>query len=281
MTVCILGAGELGGAIAHALARGGQVQRILLIDANGGVAAGKALDIRQSGAIEGCHADLAGTDDFTRVAGSAVCVVADRAGGAAAEWQGDEALAMLTRLAPYIGSAPFVLAGAAQADLLMALAREGRIARERLIGSAPVAFAAAVAAVVAAEARCSPSEVTLTVLGVPPAGLVVPWSEASIGGYALERTLSQVQLARLEARAARLWPPGPFALGLAAARVVGAAATSARRAYSVLTVLGGEFGVRGRAGTLPVLLSPSGIAHARIPTLNPRERVQLETSLGR
>ena len=70
MTVCILGAGELGGAIAHALARGGQVQRILLIDANGGVAAGKALDIRQSGAIEGCHADLAGTDDFTRVAGS-------------------------------------------------------------------------------------------------------------------------------------------------------------------------------------------------------------------
>ena len=41
----------------------------------------------------------------------------------------------------------------------------------------------------------------LTTLGTPPAGFVVPWSEASIGGYALDRMLSQVQLTRVEARA--------------------------------------------------------------------------------
>ena len=48
---------------------------------------------------------------------------------------------------------------------------------------------------------------------------------------------------------------------------------------SVLTVLGGEFGVRDRAGVLPCLLTPSGIAHVRLPDLNTRERVQLETAL--
>jgi hypothetical protein len=48
----------------------------------------------------------------------------------------------------------------------------------------------------------------------------------------------------------------------------------------VLTVLGGEFGVRGRVGTLPALLAPTGIVHARVPTLNTRERVQLETILS-
>jgi hypothetical protein len=63
------------------------------------------------------------------------------------------------------------------------------------------------------EAQCGPEEVSVTVLGTRPAGFVVLWSEASIGGYALERVLTQVQLARLEARCARLWPPGPFALG--------------------------------------------------------------------
>jgi malate/lactate dehydrogenase len=133
---------------------------------------------------------------------------------------------------------------------------------------------------VALEARCSPSEVELTVLGTPPSGFVVPWSEASIGGYSLERVLSQVELARIEARAARLWPPGPFALGLAAARVTEAMVRHSRRAFSVLTVLGGEFGVRGRVGALPVTLSPAGIATARVPTLNTRERVRLETALG-
>ena len=61
-TVAILGAGELGGAIAHALAARGSVSRVLLIDPHGQVAAGKALDIQQAGAITGFHTRLEGTD---------------------------------------------------------------------------------------------------------------------------------------------------------------------------------------------------------------------------
>jgi malate/lactate dehydrogenase len=118
------------------------------------------------------------------------------------------------------------------------------------------------------------------VLGAPPSGFVVPWSEASIGGYALERVLTQVQIRSVEARVARLWPPGPQALGTAAARVAEAIVTSSRRASGVLTVLGGEFGVRNRVGVLPCLLGPDGIAEVRMPILNARERVQLETVLG-
>jgi malate dehydrogenase len=279
-TVCIIGAGELGGAVAHALARGRQAGRVVLVDTEGSVASGKALDIQQSGVIEGSHTRLSGTDDFTRVIGCDVCVVADRVRPPAAEWQGDEGFAMIGRLAPFLADAPIVLAGPSPSELLVRLVREGSIRRERLIGSAPEALASAITAIVAMEARCSPSEVGLTVLGVPPAGFVVPWSEASIAGYSLERVLSQIQLTRLQARVPRLWPPGPFALGLAAARVVEAALTSSRRAFSIVAVLGGEFGVRGRAGTLPALLSTTGIVHARVPTLNTRERVQLETALG-
>jgi len=66
----------------------------------------------------------------------------------------------------------------------------------------------------------------------------------------------------------------------APAEHIDALLTSSRRTFSVLSVLGGEFGVRGRVGALPALLSPTGIAHVRVPTLNTRERVQLETALG-
>jgi malate dehydrogenase len=279
-TVCIIGAGEIGGAVAHALARSERVSRVLLVDGEGTIAAGKALDIQQAGAVDGFHVRLDGTTDLSGAAGCAVHVVADRAGRPAAEWQGDDGLQMIVRLMTYAGEAPIVFAGAAQADLLRAAAREAHVARARLMGSSPEALISAARAVVAMEARCSPSEVDLTVLGTPPAGFVVPWSEASIGGYALERVLSQVQLARLDARIARLWPPGPFALGLAAARVASALVFHSRRAFSVLTVLGGEFGVRGRVGALPVHLSPAGITDTRVPTLNTRERVRLETALG-
>jgi malate dehydrogenase len=277
-TVCIIGAGELGGAVAQALARGRQVGRMALVDAAGNVASGKALDIQQSGAIEGFHTRLSGTDDFTRVTGCDVCVLADRVGPPASEWSGDEGLAMITRVAQLLGEAPIVFAGALQSELLRVMVGEGGVRRERLIGSAPEALASAIKAIVAMEARCAPAEINLTVLGAP-AGFVIPWSEASIAGYLLERVLSQVQLTRLEARIASLWPPGPYALGLAAARVTEAILTSSRRAFSVLTMLGGEFGVRGRVGTLPVLLSTTGIVQARVPILNTRERVQLENAL--
>jgi malate dehydrogenase len=278
-TVCIIGAGELGGAVADGLARSGRVSRVLLIDAAGSIASGKALDIQQSGAVKGFHTRLEGTDDTTRVAGCGVCVVADTAGRTPSEWQGEDGRAMLTRLAPFLADMPVVFAGASQAGLLELAAREVRIPRGRLIGSAPEALTSAVTAIVAMEAGCSPEEVRLTVLGSPP-GFVVPWSEASIGGYALERALTQVQLNRLQARAARLWPPGPYTLGLGAARVTEALLTSSRRAFSVLTMLGGEFGVRNRVGALPALLSTSGIVTTRVPTLSTRERVQLETALG-
>lgn len=278
-TICILGAGELGGAIAHALARGARVARVLLVDAAGNVAAGKALDIQQSGAIEGFPVRLDGTDDVTRVAGSAAMVIADRTGRPSREWEGEEGLGLLNRVVSFAATTPIVFAGTAQAGLMLTAAREAGVGRERLIGSAPDAFAAAVRAMVAIEAQCSPAEVSLDVLGVP-GRFVVLWSEASIGGRAVERVLTQAQLARLEARVARLWPPGPYALGLAAARVVEGIVESSRRAFSVLTVLGGEFGVRNRVGTLPALLSATGIVHARVPSLTTRERVQLETVLG-
>ena len=277
--VCILGAGELGGATAHALARGERVGRVLLIDEHGTMAAGKALDIQQAGAVEGFHTHVNGTADFTRVTGATVVVIADP-GRMSDEWSAETALSMISRLNGYAADAAIVFAGVAHADLILIAERDARFDRRLLLGSAPEALAAAIRSIVALEARSSPSEVMLSVLGTPPAGFVVPWSEASIGGYALERVLSQVQIRQIEARVARLWPPGPHALGAAAARVVEALVTSSRRPATVLTVLGGEFGVHGRVGALPCILGPTGIVDVRLPTLNARERVQLETALG-
>jgi malate dehydrogenase len=281
--VAIIGAGDLGGAVADALARRDRVGRVVLIDPAADAAAGKALDIQQSGAVLHSHTTLTATGDLSSVTGAAVCVIADRFGTApepaASEWQGEDGLSMLGRLVPYLSGVPIVFAGASQAELMLRAAREAGVARRRLIGSAPEAFASAVRAIVALEAQCSPREVTLAVLGVPPDGFVVPWGEASIGGYALERVLGQVQIARIQARALRLWPPGPYTLGAAAARTAEAVVTSSRQRISALTLLAGEFGARNRIGALPVLLNSHGIADVRIPELNTREYVQIQTAL--
>ena len=58
--VAIIGAGELGGSLAHVLARGNVARAIRLIDETGQVAAGKALDIAQAGPVENFSTELSG-----------------------------------------------------------------------------------------------------------------------------------------------------------------------------------------------------------------------------
>ena len=278
-TIAVLGAGDIGAACAQALALRDRTRRILLIDSAASGAAGKALDIQQAGAIAGFHTRLEATADETRAIGCAVLVVADRFAAGSPEWHGEEALALLRRVA-MSSDVPIVFAGATQARLMRSASQELRIAARRLIGSASEAFSSAVSAIIAMEARCSPADVSVAVLGAPPDAFVIPWSEASIGGYALERTITQVQLRRLEARAARLWPPGPYVLGAAAAQVIEGTLDAARRSFNVLTILEGEFGVRDQVAAVPALLAPHGVAHIRTPLLNRREQVQLDTALG-
>ena len=65
----ILGAGPLGAAIAHRLAERARVRRIVLLDAEASVAAGKALDLQQTMPIDG--ADVAITGSATLMSAAA------------------------------------------------------------------------------------------------------------------------------------------------------------------------------------------------------------------
>jgi malate/lactate dehydrogenase len=123
-TVAILGAGELGGAVAHAVASSGMARRVVLVDPLGQVAAGKALDIQQAGAITAFRTRLAGATDPTQAIGCHVCVVADRAGASSSEWRRDDGLEAVARLAHDTGRAPLVFAGTSQESLIQALVVE-------------------------------------------------------------------------------------------------------------------------------------------------------------
>ncbi|HVC18817.1 MAG TPA: hypothetical protein VNE16_01970 [Vicinamibacterales bacterium] len=279
LKVVIIGAGDLGGALAFTLARHDRVGEVRLVDAQAGIAAGKALDILQSGPIERFGTRVTASDDVGDVVGSDLVVIADRAGAAGGEWTGDEAVALLDRLAPLVPRAPIVCAGAAAAPLIEQGVSAGTVRRGRLFGSAPEALAASVRAMVALEINGSPDEVSLAVAGVPPAGFVVGWSDATIGGANVARVLTPPALARLTALVPRLWPPGPVALASAAARVADAIAVGSRRQVSCFVVLDGELGARRGLAALSVRLGPRGLEAVALPALSAHERTQLDNAI--
>src|SRR5213593_1255089 len=128
--VAIIGAGELGGTIAHQLSRRDLVRTITLIDGGGRAAAGKALDIAQAAPVEGFATQIAGGTDLSRAAGASVIVIADRLAGG--EWQGEEALTLLNRLKAIARHTVVLCAGATHRALVETGARELNIHRDRL-----------------------------------------------------------------------------------------------------------------------------------------------------
>ena len=278
--IAIIGAGTLGGALAHKLAGRGRVRAVRLIDPTSGVATGKALDIQQAGPIERFDTRITAAAEIDAVVGAAAVVVTGSADTPEEDWQGEAALALLDQVAGLTRRTPIVCAGASQGPLVANGVRQLGIDRQRIFGSAPEAFVSGLRALVALEAGLSPGEVVINLLGVPPAHPVVTWSSATISGYPLEDTLSPPQLARLRNRVEHLWPAGPFVLASAAARVVEALVVGGtRRTFACFVGQGAGEGPGARS--VGVVLGPGGIEEIRPATLSRLEQVGLENALAR
>jgi malate dehydrogenase len=72
--IALIGAGNIGGTLAH-LAAVKELGDVILFDIADGLPQGKALDIAESGPSEGFDAAMSGTSDYADIAGADVCIV--------------------------------------------------------------------------------------------------------------------------------------------------------------------------------------------------------------
>ena len=72
--ITLIGAGQIGGTLAHLIAIKGLAD-VVLFDVAAGIAKGKALDIAQSSPVEGFNVSLSGTDNYEDTKNSDVIIV--------------------------------------------------------------------------------------------------------------------------------------------------------------------------------------------------------------
>ena len=72
--IALIGAGNIGGTLAH-LAAVKELGDVIMFDIADGLPQGKALDIAESGPSEGFDANMSGTSDYADIAGVDVCIV--------------------------------------------------------------------------------------------------------------------------------------------------------------------------------------------------------------
>jgi malate dehydrogenase len=272
----ILGAGALGGALAHRLALRDRTREIRLIDESEAIARGKALDILQSSPVDGFSTQLTTSDSLAAAAGADVVIVADAARGDA-EHAGEAGLALMRRLVAIEGKAPLLFAGANQRTLMARVVSELHVSPGRVIGSAPGALQSAVRALAALDVNGSGVDVQLLLVGVPPRAAVIAWESATAYGQPISSAIPPHRLAAISSRLPGLWPPGPQALASAGSRVAEALAQGSRRRFCCFVAMQ-DTPLRQAVIAMPVVLARGGIERIVAPALSRQEQTQLENA---
>ena len=73
--ISLIGAGQIGGTLAHLIGIKELVQEVVLFDVASGLAKGKALDIAQSTSVDGYNVKFSGTDKYEDIKNSDVIII--------------------------------------------------------------------------------------------------------------------------------------------------------------------------------------------------------------
>jgi len=271
LTVVILGAGELGAALARRLAGRELARRIILVASDEGTARGKALDIQQSGPVDRFDTRLEGTADVAAIDAPDILVVAD----APEVEEGAGAADALTELIKKMKPRLVVVAVARPAASVEAALAAG-LAVDRAAGSAPVAVASAIQRRLAAALEVEASAVSLCLLGLPPDILVVPHASATVGGVPIEQLRPSAVRQAVQDVAGRT--PGPVALSAAAVRVIAALVAPRVSVLPVLARADAALGLGRATIALPRRIGGGRVGGTVEVALEPYERVALQNA---
>ena len=73
--ITLIGAGQIGGTLAHLIGLKKLVSEVVLFDVASGIAKGKALDIAQSSSVDGFDVRFSGTDNYENIKDSDVIII--------------------------------------------------------------------------------------------------------------------------------------------------------------------------------------------------------------
>jgi malate dehydrogenase len=277
--IALLGAGMIGGTLAH-LAAIREMGDIILFDIAEGVPQGKALDLAQAGPVEGYDVELKGTNDYADIAGADVCIVT--AGVARKPGMSrDDLLGINLKVMKAVGEgikthAPdsFVICITNPLDAMVwALCEFSGLPHERVVGMAGVLDSARFRHFLAEEFKVSVEDVTAFVLGghgdtmVPivqystVAGIPIPdlikmgWSTQERIDAIVQRTRSGGgEIVALLKTGSAYYAPATSAIAMAESFL-----KDKKRVLPAAANLTGQYGVDNLYVGVPVVIGAGGV----------------------
>ena len=297
--IALIGAGQIGGTLAH-LAALKELGDIVLFDIAEGTPQGKALDIAQSGPVEGFDASLKGANSYEDIAGADVCIVTagvPRKPGMSR----DDLLGINLKVMKSVGEgikahAPnaFVICITNPLDAMVWALREfSGLPHNKVVGMAGVLDAGRFRHFLSVEFNVSMKDVTAFVLGghgdtmVPlvrystVAGIPLP-DLVKMGWTTQEKLDGIVQRTRDGgAEIVGLLKPGSafYAPAASAIEMAEAYLKDQKRLLPCAAYVDGAYGLKGMYVGVPTILGAGGVERVVNITLNADEQAMMDKSI--
>jgi len=272
--VTIVGAGNVGATCAHWLASW-RVADLVLIDVVEGMPQGKALDLAQSGPVEGYDLTIAGTNDYADTAGSDVVVIT--AGLARKPGMSrDELLAANTKIVKtcaenavrHSPEAIFVVVSNPLDAMVYTAWKASGVAPRKIVGQAGVLDVARYKTFLAMELNCSVQDISALLIGGHGDDMVPLPRYTSVGGIPVTDLVPADRLAAIVERTRKgggeivsLLKTGSayYTPASASARMVESILRDQKRVMPCAAYCESEYGISGYFVGVPCMLGRSGV----------------------
>ncbi|MCD7058335.1 malate dehydrogenase [Pelagibacterium xiamenense] len=298
--IALIGAGQIGGTLAHLVALK-ELGDVILFDIVDGVPQGKALDLAQSGPVEGYNASLKGTSEYKDIEGADVVIVTagvPRKPGMSR----DDLLEINLKVMEQVGAgiskyAPdaFVICITNPLDAMVwALQKFSGLPTNKVVGMAGVLDSARFRHFIADELNVSVQDVTAFVMGghgdtmVPlarystVAGIPLPdmvkmgWMSKEKLDEIIQRTRDGgAEIVGLLKTGSAFYAPAASAIEMAESYL-----KDKKRILPAAAYLSGEFGVKDRYVGVPVVIGSAGAEKVVEIELNGAEKKMFDTSVA-
>ena len=297
--IALIGAGQIGGTLAH-LAAMKELGDVVLFDIADGTPQGKALDISEAGPSEGFDATLTGTTDYADIAGADVCIVT--AGVARKPGMSrDDLLGINLKVMKSVGEgikahAPdaFVICITNPLDAMVWALREySGLPHEKVCGMAGVLDSARFRHFLSLEFEVSMKDVTAFVLGGHGDTMVPSVRYSTVGGIPLPDLVKMgwTTQEKLDAIVQRTRDGGAEIVGLLGnGSAYYAPATSAiemaeaylkdqKRLLPCAAYVDGALGLKGMYVGVPTVIGKGGVERVVDIELSSEEQVMFDKSV--
>jgi malate dehydrogenase len=297
--IALIGAGMIGGTLAHLIGLK-ELGDVVLFDIAEGIPQGKALDIAQSGGVEGFDITLKGTNAYADIEGAHVCIVTagvPRKPGMSRDDLLDINLKVMQQVGEGIKEyAPdaFVIVITNPLDAMVwALQKASGLPHHRVVGMAGVLDSTRFRHFIADELKVSVEDVTAFVLGGHGDDMVPLVRYSTVAGIPLPdlvkmRWITQERLDQIVERTRK--GGGEIVALLKSGSAYYAPASSAiqmaesflkdkKRVLPCAAFLNGEYGVRGLYVGVPVIIGSGGVERIVEIDLNDEEKAMFSKSV--